>query len=345
MKKAKGSAPQPQSINDLLAKYGQYDGRAGSDPKNKVLWIPTGITALDKVLGGGIPRNRISIFLGDFAAGKTFICQKAIAALQSQGGMAAFIDAELKMDQDWFATTGIDTDKLLVFQNSIGEEVLDLAMRLVGDVDLLIIDSLAALVPTAEATTGMDQDLVAAQARMINKFFRKVLPKLNRVTGSKCAVVFINQVRSGIGGFIPIESYPGGRAQKFFSSIILRVTRAGWVTVPAKFGGKDVKQRIGFDIVCKTEKNSLSSPFKMCSLPFSFDGSIDEVRALGRVGVDLGLIRQEGPIYLYGDIRERGRGAWLKVFRTKPDLQEKMRREILEFEEFKAVDEDDIEDE
>lgn len=318
------------TIEDLVTKYAGLGAKLGNHPSLPAEFIPTGIAVLDKILGGGIPRNRVSILLGDYATGKTFICQKIIAHAQSLGLLCGFVDAEMKISPDWFVTTGVDITKLLVIQNNIGEEVLDAAMSLVEELDILFIDSIPALVPVEEVNKSMKEDRVASQARMTTKFFQRVLPHLNKdKTGSRCALVFTNHVKSGIGGYIPVENYPGGKAQKFYSSIILRISRSGWATVPAKFKGKDSLKRVGFDIVCKAEKNSLTSPFQKCSIPFSFDGTVDPVRALGRMGLDEGIIIQHGPYYEYHDIKEQGRSAFLAKFRERPDLQDKMERELL----------------
>jgi recombination protein RecA len=239
--------------------------------------------------------------------------------------LAGIIDSEMKIDPDWLEQTGVDTKNLIVVRNNLGEEVLNLAERLIEDLDLLIIDSIAALVPMEETDKDLGEKRVASQARMMKEFFARCLPHLNKDrTGSRCALILVNHITEGIGGIIPVVNYPGGRAQKYYCSIILRVMRKGWEKVPTKSGLK----KVGYDIVCRTEKNSLTTAYQSCSLPFSFDGTIDNVRAIIRVALDEGLIKQAGPYFEYYDVKEQGRAAFVAKIREREDLIERMKSEI-----------------
>jgi len=324
---------EKDEISGLLNKYKDFGAVRGDDPIIKIKWLDTGIDSLNIILGGGIPRNRITEIIGPYATGKTYLCQKMMAHVQKQGGKVAFIDAELKADPEWFETTGIDLSQLLLIQDNRGEKVLDATMELVKDFDLVVVDSVAALVPQSEAKTEMKQDLVGAQARMYGKFFRKALSSLRPQEGGKAALVMINQVRSSIGGYIQMDAYPGGKAQMFYSSIIMKVSRQSWSTEEAQFKRKNIQRRTGFDIIVKTEKNSVHRPYLVVSIPFNFSGQIDEIRSIVRVGVDEKIIENHGRTYSYKDLTVGNRKGFMSQIRQRPDLIEELAKEIVELGE------------
>lgn len=344
MARGRKKETEVEDAASLLEKYRDVGAVLANDPVLPIDFISTGISTLDHILGGGIPRNRITLEFGQYASGKTFLTQKIIESVQKSGGLAAFCDAELKLDPEWVENTGVDLSQLLVIQDNRGEQVLDIVMELVQDVDLVVVDSIAALVPQGEGETGMSQDTIGGQARLINKFFRKLLPRLRPQDGGRAAVVMLNQVRKTIGGYIPLDSYPGGAAQQFYSSIIMKVSRGTWHTEDGKFLDKSVKLRTGFDINVRTEKNSVHRPFQQVSIPFSFTGEIDPVRSLARMGIDEGVVNHTGQIYEFGNVRGRGQGKFISELRSDESTQALLADALAELAEQGGV-EDGIGDE
>ena len=183
--------------------------------------ISTGMPAFDKILGGGLPRQSVTELFGRQSTGKTYIAQRAIATAQSNGLTCAFIDAEHSYEPEWAKLSGVDVDSLIVSRPDTGEKALDILLALCeSHSDLVVLDSIAALLPTAEADGDMEQNSMALQARLLNKLFRKLPP-----SNQKTAVILIIQGRAGIGGYVTRDALPGGRGQEFFSRIMVRFRR------------------------------------------------------------------------------------------------------------------------
>ena len=232
----------------------------GNDEALDTVRIETGMPALDQMLGGGIPRLAVTELFGYQSSGKTYISQRIIANAQKLGNTCAFIDAEFSYDPVWSANIGIDTEKLIVSRPQTGEKALDVLLALCEqEVDLVVLDSIAALLPTAEAQEGMEHQSIGLQARMMNQFYRK-LPQSN----TKTAIILINQIRAGIGGYITRDALPGGKGQEFFSRIMVRVRKGEAIG--------EVKSPQGFFIEMKAEKNKTSRPLLTSSVPFYFTG-------------------------------------------------------------------------
>jgi len=271
--------------------------RMGTDgAKVRVDAIPTGAINLDAAIGvGGIPRGRITEIYGPESSGKTTVCLHVVANAQKQGGTAAFIDAEHALDTDYAAKLGVDVEKLLVSQPDTGEQALEICEILVrsGAVDVIVIDSVAALVPKAEIEGEMGDSHVGLQARLMSQALRKLTGAIAR---SNCSVVFINQLREKIGVmFGNPETTTGGKALKFYASLRLDIRRIGPV--------KEKEDVIGSHLRVKVVKNKVAPPFKQAEFDIMYAEGISHTSLLVDIGVEAGIIDKAGAWYSYGSQR------------------------------------------
>ncbi|MBE6134783.1 MAG: recombinase RecA [Erysipelotrichaceae bacterium] len=280
--------------------------RLGDRPKVDVDVIPTGSILLDQALGvGGYPKGRIIEIFGPESSGKTTIALSAIAEAQRKGGRAAFIDAEHAIDPDYAAKLGVNIDELILSQPDSGEQALEIAEKLAssGAIDLMVIDSVAALVPQVELEGVMADNQVGVQARLMSKGCRKIAGVLNK-TG--CVVIFINQLREKVGVMYGNpEVTTGGRALKFYSSIRLDIRRAEAIKTGSEITGNTVR--------IKVVKNKVSAPFKSCTVDMIFGQGISKTGEILDLGEQLGLIKKSGSWYEYqgnkiGQGREAAKG-------------------------------------
>ncbi len=264
--------------------------------KVKVDAIPTGAINLDAAIGvGGIPRGRVTEIYGPESSGKTTLCLHVVANAQKLGGTAAFIDAEHALDTDYAARLGVDVDKLLVSQPDTGEQALEICEILVrsGAVDVIVIDSVAALVPKAEIEGEMGDSHVGLQARLMSQALRKLTGAIAR---SNCSVIFINQLREKIGVmFGNPETTTGGKALKFYASLRLDIRRIGPV--------KDKEDVTGSHVRVKVVKNKVAPPFKQAEFDIMYAEGISHVSLLVDIGSDAGIIEKSGAWYSYGSQR------------------------------------------
>jgi recombination protein RecA len=271
--------------------------RMGADtPRERVGVIPTGAINLDAAIGvGGIPKGRITEIYGPESSGKTTLCLHLVANIQQAGGVAAFVDAEHALDIDYAKKLGVDVENLLVSQPDTGEQALEIVEILVrsGAVDLVVIDSVAALVPKAEIEGEMGDSHVGLQARLMSQALRKLAGAINR---SNCAVVFINQLREKIGVmFGNPETTTGGKALKFYASVRLDIRRIGPV--------KDRENVVGNHVRVKVVKNKVAPPFKQAEFDIMFDEGISHTSLLVDIAAEAGIIQKSGAWYSYGDQR------------------------------------------
>ncbi len=258
--------------------------------------IPTGSISLDIALGlGGIPRGRIAEIYGPESSGKTTLALHIIAEAQKQGGVAAYIDVEHALDPVYSGHLGVNVDEMLISQPDTGEQALDICEVLVrsGAVDVIVIDSVAALVPRAEIEGEMGDSQVALQARLMSKALRKLAAAIGK---SGCAVIFINQLREKVGiVFGNPEITPGGRALKFYASIRLDLRRTETL--------KQGEEAIGIRVRAKVVKNKVAPPFRTAEFDIMFDHGISREGDMLDLGVTLGLIKKAGAFFSWGDVR------------------------------------------
>ena len=295
----------------------------GDDDALDTLRIPTGMPALDNMLGGGVPRQAVTELFGYQSSGKTYISQRIIAHAQSLGYTCGFIDAEFSYDPEWSSNVGISTHDLIVSRPNTGEVALDVLLKLCEEgVDIVVLDSIAALLPTAEAKEGMDHLSIGLQARLMNQLFRKLAP-----VNSKTAVILINQIRAGIGGYITRDALPGGKGQEFFSRIMVRVKKGETIG--------DQKSPQGFFIEMKAEKNKTHTPLLTSSVPFYYTGMPDPIYEAFMMASDLGIVVRNGPQYAYpdketGEVLHKalGREKFLQLMKDEEGLRTSIEEEI-----------------
>ena len=297
--------------------------KLGDDTSMAIEGISTGAISLDLALGGtGLPKGRIIELFGPESSGKTTIALHAIANAQKIGGRAVFIDAEHALDPAWCKKLGVNIEELLVSQPGSAEEALQMAEMLVlsNAVDIIVIDSVAALVPKAEIEGEIGDSHVGLQARLMSQALRKLT---GGVSKSKCVLIFINQIREKIGVmFGSPETTPGGRALKFYSSCRIDVRRIG----PVKEGEEIVGSRVKVKIV----KNKVAPPFRVCEFDMMYSGGISREGDLMDLALADKLIEKSGSWFNYGDIRlGQGRENAKQYFRDNPAIAEELTRKVM----------------
>ena len=297
--------------------------RLGDESRPPVSVIPTGSVALDVALGvGGLPRGRIVEVYGPESSGKTTVALHAVASAQRAGGNAAFIDAEHALDPVYAKALGVDIDNLLVSQPDTGEQALEITDMLVrsGGLDIIVIDSVAALVPKAEIEGEMGDSHVGLQARLMSQALRKITGALS-ATGT--TAIFINQLREKIGVFFGNpETTTGGKALKFYASVRLDVRRIG--------GLKDGDQPVGNRTRVKVVKNKMAPPFKQAEFDILYGQGISREGSLLDLGVDNGVVRKSGAWFTYGeDQLGQGKENARNFLKDNPQLAAEIEEKIL----------------
>ncbi len=298
--------------------------RLGDQIALQVEAIPTGSIALDIALGvGGIPRGRVTEIYGHESGGKTTLALHVVAEAQRLGGTAAYIDAEHALDPLYSARLGVNVNDLLVSQPDTGEQALEIAEMLVrsGAVDVIVVDSVAALVPRAEIEGEMGDSHVGLQARLMSQALRKLTAAISR---SKTSVIFINQLREKIGVvYGNPEVTPGGRALKFYASVRLDVRRVDSI--------KQGSDTIGNRVRVKVVKNKVAPPFRQVEFDHMYADGISREGGLLDVGLEMGLIEKSGAWFNYGAARlGQGRENAKEFLRQNPDIREDLERQIRE---------------
>jgi recombination protein RecA len=285
--------------------------------------ISTGSMSVDLALGvGGVPRGRIVEIYGPESGGKTTLSLHVVAEAQKQGGVAAFIDAEHALDPNYAQALGVDTDNLLVSQPDTGEQALEIAELLIrsGAVDVVVIDSVAALVPRAEIEGEMGDSHVGLQARLMSQALRKLTGVLSK---SRTTAIFINQIREKIGVLYGNpETTPGGRALKFYASVRMEVRRKGDV----KVGG----DKVGNQVRVKVTKNKVAPPFRETEIEILFGQGIDKLGDLLNVATDLDVVQKSGSWYGYGETRlGQGKEKAAQFLLENPALLEEIQQTVI----------------
>ena len=298
--------------------------RMGDEPPQKVASISTGALALDLALGvGGVPRGRVIEIFGPESSGKTTLSLHIIAEAQKAGGLAAFIDAEHALDPTYAEAIGVDLENLYFSQPDNGEQALEIADTLVrsGALDLVVIDSVAALVPRAEIEGEMGDTHVGLQARLMSQALRKLSGSLSR---SGTMAIFINQLREKIGVmFGSPETTPGGRALKFYSSVRLDIRRIG-----ALKAGNDT---VGNQTRVKVVKNKVAPPFKVVEFDIMYGEGISREGSLLDIGIEHGVVQKSGAWFAYGDERlGQGRENAKQFLKENDEVRGRILAEIYE---------------
>ena len=287
--------------------------------------ISTGSLGLDLALGvGGLPKGRVIEIYGPESSGKTTLTLHAIAECQKSGGVCAFIDAEHALDVGYAKRLGVDTDNLLVSQPDFGEQALEILETVIrsGAVDLVVIDSVAALTPKVEIDGDMDDQQVGVQARLMSKALRKITGLLNKMN---CTVIFINQIRMKIGmtGYGSPETTTGGNALKFYSSVRLDIRRIATL--------KQGENSIGNRVKVKVVKNKVAAPFKLAEFDIMFGEGISKTGELVDYGVKLDIVDKAGAWFSYGDSKiGQGRENSKVFLKDNPEIAKEIERKILE---------------
>ncbi len=289
----------------------------------KIAGVPTGALSLDLALGGkGLPRGRVCEIFGPESSGKTTLALTAVANAQRGGGVAAFIDAEHALDPSWARRIGVNLDELLVSQPDTGEQALEICEMLVRSnaVDVIVVDSVAALIPRAEIEGNMGDAHVGLQARLMSQALRKLT---GAIAKSECVVIFINQLREKIGVmFGSPETTPGGRALKFYSSVRIDIRRIGAI--------KDGERTTGSRVRARVVKNKVAPPFREAEFDIMYDEGISTAGDLIDLAVADGVVQKSGAWFSYGELRVGQGRENSKVFlRDNPPLAAEIRQAVL----------------
>ena len=297
--------------------------KLGETPKMDVQLLPSGSLALDLALGGGWPKGRIIEIYGPESSGKTTLALHAIAEIQKQGGQAAFIDAEHALDPAYAKKIGVDTGNLLISQPDNGEQALEICETLVRSnaVDLIVVDSVAALVPQAEIDGDMGDAQMGLQARLMSQAMRKLTGIISK---SKATVIFINQIRMKIGVmFGNPETTTGGNALKFYASVRVDIRRIGQIKEGDAVSGNRTK--------IKVVKNKIAAPFRTAEFDIMYNEGISKTGDVLDLGVDYGILEKSGAFIKYkGETIGQGREAVKKLFKEKPELMQEIEDQVRE---------------
>ena len=297
--------------------------RMGEKAALNVESIPTGSIGLDMALGiGGLPKGRIVEIFGPESGGKTTVTLHAIAEAQKRGGIAAFVDVEHALDPVYAKALGVDIDQLIVSQPDTGEQALDIMEALVrsGAIDIIVLDSVAAMVTKAEIDGDMGDSFVGVQARLMSAAMKKLTAVISK---SNTVAIFINQIREKIGVvYGNPETTPGGRALKFYASVRIEVRKGEAI--------KEGADNIGNRTKCKVIKNKVAPPFKTCEFDMIFGHGISKLGEILDYSVELGLVKKSGAWFSYNDMRiGQGRENAKKFIAENPDIQKELEDKIM----------------
>jgi recombination protein RecA len=304
----------PEKIIDELLKNKKLNLFRGDDKEFDYSKIPFDIPALDRLTAGGIAKKRLTLIYGPTNVGKSYLASQICANVLNAGGKAAWIDTELSWDSAWMERCGIDTTKIIVGQPESGEEALEAVRTLLdASFDVVVLDSIAGLVPHKNLDEDFSFNPMAWQARFVNSSLPKILPSLS----NGGALVAINQVRSSIGP-VALDNMPGGLAQSFFAHALMQVRRKGWI--------EDNGSKVGFDMEVRLRKTKIGGEnWSSALVPFRVDGGIDVLESYIREAIGKKLITQAGPWYTYKEQKYMGLNGIKKLFLEDDALREELK--------------------
>lgn len=319
-----------KALNEAIKQLEKLDiviKRLGDTKIEPIEVIPTGSLCLDLALGvGGYPRGRIIELFGPEMSGKSTLSLIGIANAQKDGGIAVLIDAEHSFDPIWASKLGVNVKDLRIYQPDYGEQALEAVDKLASSnaVDMIVVDSTAALIPKAELEGSMEDQSVGLQARLISKALRKIVGSVGK---SKTVVIFVNQIRQNVMQMFGDPTVtPGGRALKFYSSIRLEVHRlTGKDNV---FKDKD-DNVIGHRVRVKVAKNKCAPPFRVCEFDLYFDRGIDCANEIAQLAIDKGIVKAEGKVYTFNNKKWIGFDNYCSFVKDNPELQNTLKEHII----------------
>ena len=332
---SKENAGKQKALNMVLSQIEKTFGkgtimRLGDATRMRVETISSGALTLDLALGGGLPKGRVVEIYGPESSGKTTVALHAVAEVQKEGGIAAYVDAEHALDPTYAAALGVDIENLLISQPDTGESALEIVDQLVRSaaVDIVVIDSVAALVPRAEIEGDMGDTHVGLQARLMSQALRKITGNIGK---SGCTVMFINQLRMKIGvSYGNPETTTGGNALKYYSSVRLDIRRIQTL--------KKGTEEFGIRVKVKVAKNKVAPPFRIAEFDVIFGKGISTLGCIVDLAEETSVINRKGAWYSYnGDNISQGRDNAIKYLEEKPEMLEEIRRHVLEKLELGAV--------
>lgn len=311
------------TVTDITKRFG--DGtifNLGGDRMLQVDTIPSGSLGIDIALGvGGVPRGRITEIYGPESSGKTTLCLHVVAEAQKRGGLAAFIDMEHALDPIYAEKIGVDTERLYVSQPDTGEQALEITEHLVrsGALDIIVVDSVAALVPRAEIEGEMGDSHVGLQARLMSQALRKLAGAIKQ---SNVSVIFTNQLREKVGVmFGSPETTPGGRALKFYASVRIDIRRVQQIKLATDIIGNRTRVKI--------KKNKVAAPFRECEFDIMFNEGISKTGEIVDIGTELNIVEKRGAFYRYNDeLLGQGRENAKQFLRENPDTSDEIEDKI-----------------
>ncbi len=319
-------AQKKKALETAIAQIKKENGegsiiRLGDAPTVKISAVSTGSLTLDLALGvGGLPKGRIIEIYGPESSGKTTIALHAVAECQKEGGTAAFIDAEHALDPVYAKAIGVNTDELLVSQPDHGEQALEIAEALInsGAVDIIVIDSVAALVPQQEIEGGMGDSHMGVQARLMSQALRKLTGAINK---SNCILIFINQLRSKIGVMYGNpETTTGGNALKFYASVRIDIRKSETL--------KNGSEAYGNHVKAKVVKNKVAPPFKVAEFDILYGSGISKSTEIIDLAIDLGIVEKSGSFFSYGDVKIQGKDKTKAYLEANADIMAELEEKI-----------------
>ena len=298
----------------------------GNDPSLKINKILTNIASFDRITEGGIPRRRFTMFYGNDSSGKSTLSALCAKAVQLQEGTVAYIDVESSYDPEWWQKLGVNLSELIYIKTDLAENLFDILRELcLQQVDLIILDSIASLIPGEEHEKKGDEQSVAVLARLVNRSLKKIIQD-----NQNSAIILINQLRSGIGGYAHEQVLPGGRGQRFDTSLRCEISKGDPIILDTslKIKGKRFSESDGYYLKIYIDKSKVSTPFKSCEIPVYFDGHVDLSYVLFEEALNQNLIEVNKRTYIIENEKMVGRENAVEYLRTHPEIETVLKKKL-----------------